>query len=163
MRRGRSSRPAAVARGLDVRAVAMTGEVPGVVPAGVALGLTAYRVQPGSTMPLVPAPLERAWLDATADRFGYRCLPVLIANQAGWFILNNHALDVVWNGGDAIEDLTVTYHEGDPPYPALSHFGHGILTWHIPYLFETPPGVQLLARGPANSPKDGISPLEGMV
>ncbi len=146
-----------------MRAVAMTGEVPGVVPAGVAPGLTAYRVQPGATMPLVPAPLERAWLDATADRFGSRCLPVLIANQAGWFILSNHALDVVWNGGDTIEDLTVTYHEGDPPYPALSHFGHGILTWHIPYLFETPPGVQLLARGPANSPKDGISPLEGMV
>jgi hypothetical protein len=87
----------------------------------------------------------------------------LIANQAGWFILNSHALDVVWNGGDAIEDLTVTYREGESPYPALSHFGHGILTWHIPFLFETPPGVQLLARGPANAPKDGICALEGVV
>jgi hypothetical protein len=126
-------------------------------------GLIAYPVQTGSDMRLVPAPLERDWLDATADRFGYRCLPVLIANQAGWFILNSHALDVVWNGGDAIEDLTVTYREGESPYPALSHFGHGILTWHIPFLFETPPGVQLLARGPANAPKDGICALEGVV
>jgi hypothetical protein len=114
-------------------------------------------------MQLAPAPVERAWLDATADRFGYRCLPVLIANQAGWFVLNSHALEAVWDGGDALEAITITYHEGDPPYPAVSHFGHGILTWHIPFLFETPPGIQLLARGPANSPKDGISPLEGVV
>ncbi len=114
-------------------------------------------------MSLVPAPVERDWLDATADRFGYRCLPLLIANQAGWFILSSHTLEAVWNGGSAPADLTVTYHSGDPPYPALSHFGHGILTWHIPFLFETPPGIQLLARGPANWPKDGIYPLEGVV
>ena len=125
--------------------------------------LIAYPVHTGSEMRLVPAPVERVWLDATADRFGYRCLPVLIANQAGWFVLNSHALDAVWNGGDAPDDLTVTYQAGDPPYPALSHFGHGVLTWHIPFLFETSPGVQLLARGPANRPKDGVSPLEGVV
>ena len=126
-------------------------------------GLVAYPVQARSEMALVPAPVERQWLDATADRFGYRCLPVLIANQAGWFILNSHTLEAVWNGGDAPDDLSVTYLSGDPPYPALSHFGHGILTWHIPFLFETPSGIQLLARGPANSPKDGIYPLEGVV
>ena len=30
-------------------------------------------------------------------------------------------------------------------------------------LFRTPEGYNLLARGPANYPKDGISPLEGIV
>jgi hypothetical protein len=126
-------------------------------------GLIAYSVQAGSEMALAPAPVERQWLDETAERFGYRCLPVLIANQAGWFILNAHTLEAEWNGGAAPGDLTVTYLSGDPPYPAVSHFGHGILTWHMPYLFETPPGVQLLARGPANWPKDGIYPLEGVI
>ena len=134
-------------------------------PAGAAEmpGLIAYPVQAGSDLSLAPAPVERQWLDATADRFGYRCLPLLIANQAGWFILNNHTLEVVWNGGQTPGDLTVTYLSGNPPYPAVSHFGHGILTWHVPFLFETPPGIQLLARGPANWPKDGIYPLEGVV
>jgi len=125
--------------------------------------LIAYPVQTGSDMRLAPAPVERDWLDATAVRFGYRCLPVLIANQAGWFILNSHALEAVWDGGDALDAISITNREGDPPYPAVSHFGHGILTWHVPFLFETPPGIQLLARGPANSPKDGIYPLEGVV
>jgi hypothetical protein len=126
-------------------------------------GLIAYRVHEASQLRLEPAPVERDWLDATADRFGYRCLPVLMANQAGWFIINSHALDAVWDGGSTPDALTVTYREGDPPYPALSHFGHGILTWQIPFLFRTPPGIQLLARGPANTPKDGIYALEGLV
>jgi hypothetical protein len=33
----------------------------------------------------------------------------------------------------------------------------------VPYLFCTPQGYNLLARGPSNWPKDGISPLEGLV
>jgi hypothetical protein len=45
----------------------------------------------------------------------------------------------------------------------VSHFGYGILTWHIPYLFRTPPGYNLLVRGPSNWPKDGVTPLEGVV
>src|SRR5207253_8050013 len=35
--------------------------------------------------------------------------------------------------------------------------------WTMPYLFRTSPGYNLLARGPANWPKDGATPLEGVV
>ncbi len=48
-------------------------------------------------------------------------------------------------------------------YPATSMFGHGILTFHIPFLVRTHPGYNLLVRGPANMPRDGVSPLEGIV
>jgi hypothetical protein len=44
-----------------------------------------------------------------------------------------------------------------------THFGYGVLTWDVPFLFRTPEGFNLLARGPANDPKDGISALEGIV
>jgi hypothetical protein len=44
-----------------------------------------------------------------------------------------------------------------------SHFGNGILTWDLPMLFRTPPGYNLLVRGPANYPKDAVCPLEGIV
>lgn len=124
--------------------------------------LIAYRVGAGS-LQLVPAPRDRAWMDATRNRFAQRCLPMLLANQAGWWILNSHALTVVWEGGDDQAALHLDFHDGAPPYPAVSHFGHGILTWHVPYLFRTPPGWNLLARGPANRPKDGIFALEGLV
>jgi Family of unknown function (DUF6065) len=47
--------------------------------------------------------------------------------------------------------------------PAVSHFGHGILTFHIPCLFRTEPGIDLLVQGPVNRPKDAIAPLSGIV
>lgn len=102
-------------------------------------------------------------MSATPARFAYRCLPLLIANQAGWLVLSGHALTVTWNGGADVADLRIDYRTGAPPYPAQSHFGHGILTWTLPYLFRTPPGYNLLVRGPANWPKDGAYPLEGVV
>jgi hypothetical protein len=46
---------------------------------------------------------------------------------------------------------------------AASHFGLGIVTWKMPYLFRTPPGVNLYVRGPSNFFKDGASPLDGIV
>jgi hypothetical protein len=123
--------------------------------------IIAYRV--GNPMPLVTALTARDWMSQTDARFAYRCLPLLLANQAGWFILNTHRLQATWSGGADQASLRIDYLSGEPPYPAMSHFGSGILTWHIPYLFRTPPDVNLLARGPANWPKDGIYPLEGLV
>jgi hypothetical protein len=111
----------------------------------------------------VPAPATRAWMAATTDHFANRCLPLLMANEAGWVILNSHTLQVTWTGEQKQESVQLDYPDGAPPYPALSHFGHGILTWHLPYLFRTPPGWNLLTRGPANRPKPGIAPLEGLV
>jgi hypothetical protein len=125
--------------------------------------LIAHRIASSAPMAIEPAPRDRRWLDDTRERFGYRCLPLLIANQAGWFILNPRSFAATWDGGEEKESLTIAYHDASAPHAAVSHFGHGILTWHIPYLFRTPPGVQLLARGPANWPKDGAYPLEGIV
>ena len=48
-----------------------------------------------------------------------------------------------------------------PPSP--SHFGHGILTLCMPYLFRTSTDYNLIARGPANYPKHGIYALDGLI
>ena len=128
--------------------------------------LVAYRLTDGPAMPIVPASAGRAWMDDTTARNAYRCLPMLLANQAGWLLLNTQPLTVTWNGGPAAADLTVELHGDDGGtllYPPKSHFGYGILSWSVPYVFRTPPGYNLLVRGPANWPKDGVSPLEGLV
>jgi hypothetical protein len=125
--------------------------------------LVAYRVMPGQGSDLVPAARSRDWIDGTADRFATRCLPLLMANQAGWMVLGRHRVTAVWSGGDDIASLRVTHTEGVRPFPAVSHFGYGILTWTLPYLFRTPPGYDLLVRGPANMPRDGACALEGLV
>jgi len=125
--------------------------------------LTAYCTNPFLAMPLSPASAHRPWMKATDKSFANRCLPLLIANQSGWFLLSSHTLRIIWTGGRSPSSLHLEYLSGEPPFPAVSHFGYGILTWTVPYLFRTPPGYNLQVRGPANSPKDGVYPLEGIV
>lgn len=86
----------------------------------------------------------------------------MIANQHGWTIHTPAACAATWTGDPSTQGLTV--HGG----PAISHFGSGVLTWHVPYLFRTAdPNTDvpwsLYVKGPANTPKDGIIPLEGVV
>ena len=129
----------------------------------------AYEVASWLPMPIVPAPAHRDWMAATNQHFANRCLPLLIANQSGWFLQNPYAFQAVWNGGALTADLVITPLDGADEavganvMPVSSHFGYGILTWSLPYLFRTPPGWNLWARGPANMPKDGIQALEGVI
>ena len=126
------------------------------------LPFTAYQLGP-QAMPLIKAPASRDWMEATAVRFAYRCLPMVIANQHGWFLLNKHKISVIWSGGPDPAALKIDFLDGEEPRNAVSIFGGGILTFTVGYLFRTPPGWNLYVRGPANSPKDGIAALEGIV
>ena len=124
--------------------------------------LIAYRTNACLKMKVVPATASREWMTATRG-FAQRCLPLLMANQAGWFILNSHSVRITWSGAESKSGVKVEHLSGCAPYPVSSHFGFGIVTWTIPYLFRTSAGFNLLARGPANWPKDGVYPLEGIV
>jgi len=117
----------------------------------------------GFDVKILPAPTNRQWMDATDDGFAYHCLPMVIANQSGWIVLAPHGVAAEWNGGHRPEDLKVEILDSPKSVHALSSVGSGILTWTIPYVFRTPPGWNLLCRGPANYPKDGLYPLEGLV
>jgi hypothetical protein len=123
--------------------------------------LTAY-VLDGMTLDIRPAPVERDWMDASNERFAYRCLPLNMANAYGWEILNPYGFNATWNGGPQLEAITVIPDPAAKVFP-ISHFGNGTLTFHIPCLFNTETGVELMVQGPINRPKDGISPLSGIV
>jgi hypothetical protein len=101
-------------------------------------------------------------MNETPNRFAYRCLPIVIANQAGWLVLNRFPIQAIWDGSNSLQSVTIKA-LGDRLPAVSSHFGSGILTWNLPFLFRTSPGYNLLVRGPANWPKDGVSPLEGLV
>src|SRR3954454_16507116 len=53
--------------------------------ANMKLKLYALRPDP---LPVRPAPLTRAWMDAVPDNHAYRCLPLNIANSHGWELLS---------------------------------------------------------------------------
>lgn len=123
----------------------------------------AWEIHSQTDMPVEPAPGARDWMDATDQRFAYRCLPMVIANQCGWIVRCPVRVSARWSGGPQRKDLRLRFPRGSRERRVASHFGEGILTFSLPYLFRTPPGIDLWVKGPANSPKDGIQPLEGIV
>jgi Family of unknown function (DUF6065) len=124
--------------------------------------LIAYRVERCFDMKLAVSASTRDWMNQTNKGFANRCLPMRIASQAGWVVLNDRPIRAKWLGHTS-PSAVVIESTGAPPCAAISHFGEGILTFRIPFLFRTGPGLALLFRGPANMPKDAIAPLEGLV
>jgi hypothetical protein len=127
--------------------------------------MIAYRIPGWSRYPeIVPAPADREWMDIGTKGWANRCLPLRMANQAGWCILNDTDFNVIWDGNNALESLKIVSQEASrEPIFANSMFGYGILTISIPFLFRMPPLRNLMVRGPANFFKDGATPLEGLV
>lgn len=145
------------------------------------LEMSIYEVQAGHGLRWAPARATRDWMDQTAHRNAYRCLPLVMGNQCGWNLLNPTLVRARWNGG--VDTDAIEFHFADPgtaatmasaraqavgaiteaPAFPISTFGYGIVTWYIPFVIRTPPGWNLLVRGPANLAKDGIAALEGLV
>lgn len=109
---------------------------------------------------LRPSPARRRWMDEAP--LAYQCLPLVIANQWGWQVLSPADVRATWDGGLGRDALRV---EVDPQYESAikSHFGAGILTFSPPWLFRTPAGWDLLAKGPGNRWKENCVPLEGII
>lgn len=125
--------------------------------------LTAY-IQPGWKPLIRPAPATRAWMDATPERFAYRCLPLNIANAHGWEMLSPCGFEAVWNGGADTSAVTITADPGPAPQPApISLFGQGVITFHVEAIFRTPPGWNLWVGGSPNRMKDAVAPLTGVI
>jgi Family of unknown function (DUF6065) len=125
--------------------------------------LKAYRILNhawGEGWQLRAAPPRRLWMDEHTH--AYHCLPLVVANQWGWQMLCPADVRVTWDGGPDLANLFV---EVDPQFAPtiLSQFGRGIVTFSPPWLFRTPPGWDLMVKGPANRWKVNCAPLDGII
>lgn len=105
---------------------------------------------------------QRQWMDDTSESFAYRCLPLNIANAHGWSFHLKQDILVHWDGRREQDAITI---KSDKPTEriASSVFGHGIITFHTHGVFQTETGWDLMVGGSVNDPKDGISPLTGVI
>lgn len=120
-----------------------------------------YRISKGIPIYVRQGVRERQWMDETHEKYAYRCLPLTIANQNGYEISVPKPVKMIWNGGNGLQDIYIE--TGLPQGLISSHFGYGVVTFHPNLLIRTPKNVNLRVSGPPNSPKRGISPLEGIV
>ena len=109
-----------------------------------------------------PAPASRAWMDETPSSFANRCLPLSIANSHGWEVLSACTFQAEWDGRATMDAVSIKS-EAPRNLVPISHFGSGILTFHINGLFRTEPNFNLFVTGPTNQPKDGIAPLSAVI
>lgn len=127
--------------------------------------LDAFPVSSTDNWTLEPCKGSRDWMDGSIMKFAYRCLPLVMANQAGWMVTCPLNFTMVWNGGVDRTGLSLHFPQGEGVNAGQirSHFGMGIVTFSMPWLFRTSPGFGLWVRGPGNMPRDAIAPLDGIV
>ncbi len=109
---------------------------------------------------------RRDWMDNTANKFAYRCLPLTIANQTGWHVHNPVGFTAYWNGRNDPGHVQCLFDTDAKGWGGWinNQFGNGILTWNTPFLFRTRPAQsRLLVIGPANHFKHGAAPLTAVV
>ena len=126
------------------------------------MNLTCYTLD--TPWKLEPAPVKRDWMN-TPGNFPYRCLPLTIANAAGWIIRAPCPFVAHWNGGRAPNDVMLYFEPEHAAYAQHidSNFGHGVITFHFPMLFRSSHATSLRVSGIPNLPKYNALGLEGIV
>ncbi len=112
------------------------------------------------------AEYQRSWMDATPNRYAYRCLPLTIANQTGLWINNPVGFKASWRGSDSPGSIDFEFDTAPELWTnwITNLFGSGIITWNTPFLFRTRPvGSRLLIGGPTNYFKDNLHPLTAII
>ena len=130
-----------------------------------AVQLTAYAVRPREGWTLEPAKLQRDWMDQSIRRSAYRCLPMAMANQAGWMVGCPATFKARWTAAKPDAPVKITYSDEKDARggSVASMFGSGIVSFILPWLFRTSSGIGLWVRGPANMPKSDCMALKGLV
>jgi hypothetical protein len=109
---------------------------------------------------------QREWMDATPNRYAYRCLPLTIANQTGWWIKNPVGFTAIWRGRTEPGSIEFRFDTAADTWSSWinSQFGEGIITWNTPFLFRTrPEGSRLFICGPINHFKAYAHPLSAII
>lgn len=109
-----------------------------------------------------PCKPTRQWMDNVPQKYIYRCIPMVAANTMGWEILNPVETTLLWDGESSNTSLTSTPTSANA-FAATSHFGCGIATWYLPFLFRTSPELGLVVTGPANHDRNDAVPLDAFV
>ena len=112
---------------------------------------------------IVPLKIHRDWMSETDEKYAYKCLPLNIANQYGWFVPSPFDFKVSWYGGSGPDDVKIF---GIPEqYSGIvsSYFGHATFTINLDFIVKTPEKYSLYIRGMPNRGYQILNPLDAIV
>ena len=97
---------------------------------------------------------RRDWMDATPNRYAYRCLPLTIVNQTGWLVKNPVGFTAIWDGNPGPGTIDFWF-DADPHVLGAvdqqpvrrrdHHLEHAVPVPH------PPAGLAAAGLGPANT------------
>lgn len=127
--------------------------------------LTAYEVRPCADWILEPAPTPRDWMTNSFNKGATRCLPLTMANQAGWVVRCPIRFKAIWDGKAEPGSTALEFPEREKEYKKqiVSSFGTGIVSFLLPWVFRTTKGHGLFVRGPTNWITPDVAALDGLV
>jgi hypothetical protein len=130
-----------------------------------AVELIAYEAREPDDWVIEPASRRREWMDHPQNKAATRCLPLTMANHAGWIIRCPVRFKAVWGGKPGPASTMLEFPEQEKLYSSqiTRQFGWGIVTFSVPWLFRTSEPYGLLVRGPTNYFVPDIAPLDGVV
>ncbi len=134
-------------------------------PKTLPMELTLYQVDSTDGWAFEPAPPTRQWMDDFPHGFAYRCIPLLSGNQLGWVLRCPVGFSATFKTDDHQTGIQLMF-DANPEHwkhRILGHFGRGVLTFSLPWLFRTPPGYGLLVRGMNNFVKPGAQALDAFI
>ena len=117
--------------------------------------------QSQASVTIKPMRLQRDWMDNTAQKYAYRCLPLNIANQHGWAVYPKDEIVVRCKREDGLAKSDVEVIKSAPNL-AVSHFGFGTFTFGMPFTMRVPDGYNLWIGGAPNHFINGASPMTGI-
>jgi Family of unknown function (DUF6065) len=112
---------------------------------------------------VVQSPTKRDWMDATPNKFAYRCLPLSIANHITYDCLCPSTIKATWEGDHGYNGVKVEYLNKSNFNYAGSEFGSGILTFHVDFIISSSENASIYVKGPANRFKKNINALDAIV
>lgn len=131
------------------------------------MDITLYHLHKNSNslFPIERADYKRDWMDEYPHSFAYRCLPLKIANEVGWLVRCPVNFDAEYITDNNAKNSVRINIDGDQFYKnyITSHFGRGVITFSLPYIFRTPDPWCIWARGYPNYYKDNVNFLEGII
>jgi hypothetical protein len=125
--------------------------------------ITLFNIYGESHFNVQPLPMKRSWMNEVVGTNAYQCVPMNIANQSGWVVLNPAEFCATWDGGPTNEHLQVHYHEDPKINFAQSHLHNGTLTIVPDFIIRTPEGISTLVSGVPNYPIPRLTPLQAVI
>jgi|694.fasta_scaffold23591_7 hypothetical protein len=107
-------------------------------------------------------PVQRDWMDDTAEKHAYQCFPMSMANKLGWGLFLKNSLSFIWNGefNTSPDNITILDGLNDNVHTLRAH---ATVSFNTGIHFSPDVNVSLLTMPTPNVFIDGVQCISTLI